>query len=134
MSDVSVASDASPPPAPAPAPASEVPVNPNPVTAPAPIGSQAPQKPAGETTEPRPQSRREAIQRAFERAEASRPKPEPAKARMGHNQPPEETKVERENAPDTKTTETVKRDNKMPEFRVMSINAGVAAESKSQMS
>jgi len=96
MSDVSVAPDASPPPsAPAPAPAGEVPINPNPVTAPAPIGSQAPAKPAGEATEPRPQSRREAIQRAFERAEASRPKPEPAKAKMGHNQPPEETKVEK---------------------------------------
>ena len=32
-----------------------------------------------------------------------------------------ETKVERDHGPDTKTTETVKRDNSMAEFRVMSI-------------
>ena len=31
------------------------------------------------------------------------------------------TKIERENAPDSKSTETVKRDNKYPEFHVVSV-------------
>jgi len=87
MSDVGVA------PAPAaPAPvASEVPVNPNPVNIPTPLGPQAPEKPVGpdfKGSEHRTESRRESIQKAFQRAE-ERTKPEPAKARMGHNQPPE---------------------------------------------
>lgn len=93
MSDVGVA----PAPAPAAAPANEVPINPSPVNIPQPIGPQAPDKVGAEVkgSEHRPQSRREAIQRAFDKAEAERGKIEPAKARMGHNQPPEETKVER---------------------------------------
>jgi len=87
MSDVAIAPDTAPP---APAPVNEVPVNPNPVNAPAPIGNQAPPKPEGETERKPPVSRREGIQRAFERAEASRPKVEPRKAKIGDNNPPEE--------------------------------------------
>jgi len=94
MSDVANAPN-TPPPAPAPAPASEVPLNPNPVSTPQPIGSQAPDKPETERAERKPTSRREVIQRAFEKAEASRPKAEPRKARMGDNNPPEEIDRER---------------------------------------
>jgi hypothetical protein len=84
MSDTAVAPDTAPPSQPAPQPSqTEVPVNPNPVSAPAPVGSQAPAKP-----EAPPTSRREAIQRAFAKADA-KPKPEAAKPKIGHNQPPE---------------------------------------------
>jgi len=84
MSDTAVAPDTAPPPQPAPQPSqTEVPVNPNPVSAPAPVGSQAPAKP-----EAPPTSRREAIQRAFAKVD-TRPKPEAAKPKIGHNQPPE---------------------------------------------
>jgi hypothetical protein len=85
MSDTAVAPDTAPPPVPAaPQPSqTEVPVNPNPVSAPAPVGSQAPGKP-----EAPPTSRREAIQRAFAKADA-KPKPEAARPKIGHNQPPE---------------------------------------------
>jgi len=91
MSDVGNA----PPPAPTPAPAApaanEAVINQNPVAAPAPVGSQAPPKPP-ET----PVSRRDAIQRAFNRSrDPNEPKPGPAKPAIGHNQPPEDTKVER---------------------------------------
>jgi hypothetical protein len=84
MSDVANAPD-TPAPAPAAPPASqtEVPVNPNPVSAPAPVGSQAPAKDT-----PPPTSRREAIQRAFSKVD-TRPKPEAARPKIGHNQPPE---------------------------------------------
>jgi hypothetical protein len=81
MSDVAYA----PAPAPAePAPqANEVVIDTNQVNAPSPIGAQTPDKPAEQQ---KPQlGRREAIQRAFDRAE----KAEPAKPRMGHNNPPE---------------------------------------------
>lgn len=91
MSDVTIAPNASPPPA---APSNDVVINPTPVNPTTPVGSQAPDKPA-ETRETRPTSRREAIQQAFEKAQASRPKPKAAEAKIGHNQPPEETKVER---------------------------------------
>ena len=89
MSDVGNAPPPTSAPAPAPAaPANEAVINPNPVAAPAPVGSQAPPKPEG--------TRREAIQRAFERSkDPNAPKPGPAKPGMGHNQPPEDTKVER---------------------------------------
>lgn len=80
-----------PPPAAPQAPANEVPINPAPVTTPAPIGPQAPDKPLGEDGKPRPESRREAIQRAFDKAGKDKPKPTEAKAKIGHNQPPEET-------------------------------------------
>jgi hypothetical protein len=96
MSDVTVAPAATPAPA-APSPAPEAVVDTNPTSTPLPIGSQAPDKPEG---------RRDAIQKAFERASnpakakedrekqqakkpAEREKPGP-----GHNQPPEETKQE----------------------------------------
>jgi len=96
MSDVANAPN-TPPPAGAPAapPANETPINPNPVNPPAPVGAQAPDKPAGERAERKPESRREVIQRAFERAEASRPKAEPRKAKMGDNNPPEAIDRER---------------------------------------
>jgi hypothetical protein len=99
MSDVTVAPDASPAPAaPSPAPSNEAVVNTTPTQTPTPIGSQAPEKAPGD--------RRDAIQKAFERASnpakakedrekqqakkpAEREKPGP-----GHNQPPEETKKE----------------------------------------
>jgi hypothetical protein len=84
MSDTAVAPDTAPPTQPTPQPSqTEVPVNPNPVSAPAPVGSQAPGKP-----EAPPTSRREAIQRAFAKADA-KPKPEAARPKIGHNQPPE---------------------------------------------
>ena len=88
MSDVY---NAPPPAAPAPAsaPANEVPINPAPVSPPAPLGPQAPDKPVEEVK--RPESRREAIQRAFDKAGKDKPKPTEAKAKIGHNQPPEET-------------------------------------------
>ena len=88
MSDVL---NAPPPSAPSAPPANEVPINPAPVSPPAPLGPQAPDKPLGEDGKPRPESRREAIQRAFDKAGKDRPKPTEAKAKMGHNQPPEET-------------------------------------------
>ena len=99
MTDVTVAPAGG---APAAAPANEVPINQNPTSIPAPVGSQAPDKPVGdvEGSPHRPESRRESIQRAFERASNPQPpatrrepaKPAPAaEARPGHNNPPEET-------------------------------------------
>ncbi|HZD62096.1 MAG TPA: hypothetical protein VE200_04800 [Xanthobacteraceae bacterium] len=97
MSDTAATTVAPAPSAPAPqapAPAHEVPINQNPVHSPNPI-SQAPEK------APNPaDSRRDAIQRAFDRAnrtpepKAAPPKAPPAKAadaKPGHNNPPEET-------------------------------------------
>jgi len=92
-----------PPPAPEPAPqAAEVPINQNPTNQPNPLGSQAPEKPAGD---PKSISRREAIQAAFDRANNPPPKAKPAAkaeakeakaadAKPGHNQPPEQTPPE----------------------------------------
>jgi len=85
MSDVAAVAPSAPTPAPPP---TEVVVNPNPTHAPNPLGPQAPSKPVADPAE----GRRDSIKRAFERAE----KAEPAKPRMGHNNPPEETKVERQ--------------------------------------
>jgi hypothetical protein len=105
MSDVTVAQPGAAPsaaPSPAPAPAQQqVPINENPTSTPNPIGSQAP---SGQ--EPRSDSAREAIQRAYERAnnppaKTERPQPtqraapKPAEAKPGHNQPPEETPKEK---------------------------------------
>ena len=92
-------------PAPAPAPAPEVQINQNPTNSSNPVGSQAPQAPVGELEggKGRPQSRREAIQAAFDRANkpqakpakpAERDAPKAAEAKAGHNQPPEETPKE----------------------------------------
>lgn len=93
MSDVAIAPAPAPAPAaPAPTGANEAPINPNPVNTPTPIGPQTPEAPA----EDRPVSRRDAIQRAFDRAEKERGTVPPAKARMGHNQPPEDTPLERD--------------------------------------
>jgi hypothetical protein len=98
MSDVTVAPDATPAPA-APSPANEAVVNPSPTMPPPPLGNQAPDKVPGD--------RRDAIQKAFERAsnpqkakearEAKKPAPaaEREKPGLGHNQPPEETKPEK---------------------------------------
>jgi len=92
-----------PPPAPEPAPqAAEVPINQNPTNQPNPLGSQAPEKPAGDT---KSISRREAIQAAFDRANNPPAKAKPAAkaeakeakaadAKPGHNQPPEQTPPE----------------------------------------
>ena len=91
MSDVGVA------PAPAPAAAqSEVPINPDPVNTPAPVTNQPPEKQPVDMKDADP--RRESIRKAIERAKARDPndKGEPRKAKMGDNQPPEETKPERE--------------------------------------
>jgi len=90
MSDVGVA------PAPAPAAAqSEVPINPDPVNTPAPVTNQPPEKQPVDMKDADP--RRESIRKAIERAKARDPndKGEPRKAKMGDNQPPEETKPER---------------------------------------
>ena len=83
-----------PPPAPQPTQA-EVPINENPVNAPAPVTNQPPEKPADMKD---PDHRRESIRKAFERAKTRDPndKGEPRKAKMGDNNPPEETKPERE--------------------------------------
>lgn len=82
-----------PPPAPAPA-AHEVVIDQNPVNSPAPVGSQAPprapgaQKPSG-----RPESRREVIAAAFAKSRQGVEHPV-AKAKIGHNQPPEPVETE----------------------------------------
>ena len=100
MSDVTVAPQGG---APQAAPANQVPINPNPVNAPLPVGQQAPDKPVGDIkgSEHRPQSRREAIQAAFDRANTpasakaparpARAEPKEAEAKPGHNNPPEPT-------------------------------------------
>ena len=95
-------------PAPAAAPvasANETPINQNPVNSSNPLGPQAPHAPVGdlEGGKGRPQSRREAIQAAFDRASNPPPKqaktvlhderapPKAADAKPGHNNPPEDT-------------------------------------------
>jgi hypothetical protein len=93
MSDVTVADGG------APAPASnETVIDQNPVNPPQPVGSQAPEKPAEAPVKSGPEARREAIQRAFDRANnpkdakaPQRPAPKAAEAKPGHNQPPEPT-------------------------------------------
>lgn len=96
MSDVNIAPPA--PPAVPAAPANEAPINPSPVSSPQPIGSQAPPTPVGDVkgSEHRPETRREAIQRAFDKARDGdkAPKKVEAKRGMGDNNPPE--KMERE--------------------------------------
>jgi len=105
MTDTS-APTAPPPSAPAPAPAqSEVVINPNTTTTPTPIGAQTPDKPAEAG------SRREAIQRAFNRSrDPDAPKPKAAEAKIGHNRPPEETRVERKAPPRVDDDEAAKVD------------------------
>jgi len=104
MSDTSAPAAPSAPVA-APAPQNEVQINQNPVNSSNPVGSQAPQLPTGdfEGGKGRPQSRREAIQAAFDRANkpqakpdkpAQRAAPPAAEAKKGHNQPPEDTPQE----------------------------------------
>jgi hypothetical protein len=79
MSDTSVTTTPpSPAPAATPAPAHEVPINPNPVNSPNPVGSQAPEKPTSGSD-----GRREAIQRAFDRASGTTPKAAAAAAAAG---------------------------------------------------
>jgi len=86
MSDIGIAPAPAPSaPSAAPAvPANEAAINPSPVNIPSPVGSQAPPKPP-EAPSSRAGDRRESIQKAIRRAE----EPGPAKAKMGHNQPPE---------------------------------------------
>lgn len=95
MSDISGA----PPPAEAPQGGQgEAPINPNPVGSPQPVGSQAPPAPVGdmEGGKGRPESRREALRNAFEKAQE---RPGAAKPRIGHNNPPEPTPKEKEQPP-----------------------------------
>lgn len=110
MSDVHVAPAGD---APAAAPVNEVVVNQNPTNTPAPVGSQAPDKPVAEIkgSEHRPQSkaeqRRADIDAAFKRAderskqtpqqqqprrETSQQQRPAAEAKPGHNNPPQEEK------------------------------------------
>jgi hypothetical protein len=113
MSDVTVA----PPSGAPPSASNEVQINQNPTNQPNPVGPQAGTAPVGDLkgSEHRPQSRsesaREAIQKAFDRANdpakardvkpAQRGAPKPAEARLGHNQPPEETpKLDLKKRPD----------------------------------
>jgi len=102
MSDTSAPPPAAPP---APAPSNEVVINQNPVNTSNPLGPQAPHAPTGELEggKGRPQSRREAIQAAFDRANkpqaktakpAEKASPPAADAKKGHNQPPEDTPQE----------------------------------------
>jgi hypothetical protein len=99
MSDTSA--PAAPPPSsspPTPSPqVHEVPINQNPTSSPTPVGPQTPEKSPAE-------GRREAIQRAFDRAnKTAEPKAAPQKAppvkaadaKVGHNNPPEETPPEK---------------------------------------
>ena len=105
MSDITVAPAGGAPPA---AP-NEVVVDTRQTTTPTPIGSQAPDKPAGDVdgSSHRPPSRREAIKAAFDRAtkqqdegaqrqpqrrEQARERPAAAEAKPGHNRPPEPTR------------------------------------------
>jgi hypothetical protein len=117
MSDVTVAADGG-----APAPANETVIETNPTTAPNPVGGQAPDKPGGDIdgSRHRPESRREAIQRAFDRANnppakdarpAEKPAAKPAEAKPGHNNPPEETeKLNLKKRPDDQRTEQPRGD------------------------
>lgn len=102
--DTGGAPDTSAPAAPS-TPVSEVPINPSPVSAPSPIGSQAPQAPVGDVkgSPHHPKSARETIQDAYERAlnppkpqrpaakDAAKELPKAAEAKPGHNKPPEKT-------------------------------------------
>ena len=99
MSDTTIAPPGATPTAAArrPLPPTKLPINPNPVNAPNPIGPQTGDKSPAE-------GRREAIQRAFDRASTKQPAaakpapraaPAPAEAKAGHNQPPEPTPQER---------------------------------------
>ena len=118
MSDVTVAAPSGGAPAAAPsAPANEVAINQNPTSSPNPVGSQAPDKPVGdfEGSKHRPESRRESIRAAFEKAtrqqdegaqrapqarrETRQPERPAAEARPGHNNPPEETRREQQQQP-----------------------------------
>lgn len=102
MSDVNIAppAPASAPSAPAPAPASnEVVINQTPTNAPTPVGPQAPEKEVGDLQggKGRPPSRREAIAKAFERANVEE-QPEQKKVvkrGMGDNNPPEAMEKEK---------------------------------------
>ena len=94
MSDVATAPAVAPANTPQPAQA-EVPINENPVNAPAPVTNQPPEAPIDmKDADPR----RESIRKAFERAKVRDPndRGEPRKAKMGDNNPPEDTKPERE--------------------------------------
>lgn len=96
MSDVNISS---PPPAPAAAPSQgEVAINPSPISIPTPVGPQAPPKPVGpdfKGSEHRTESRRETIQRAFERARTDAVPANRERPGMGHNKPPEPMKKEK---------------------------------------
>src|SRR5215471_4625245 len=93
----------------------EVPVQTEQGSTPAPIGNQAPDRPGlpddYQRQSGRAQSRREAIQEAFERAanpppkaekrtsEPAKPAAKPAEAKPGHNQPPEDEKLDLKKRP-----------------------------------
>jgi len=109
MTDVTVAPPSAAPSSPAPA-SNEVPINQNPVNSPNPVGSQAPPAPVTDHkgSEHRTPSRAEALKAAYDRA-ANPPKTKPAekpaqpeaKAKPGHNNPPEETpKLDLKKRPD----------------------------------
>ena len=91
MSDVSAPS-APPPAAPAAPQQAEVPINQSPVSSPNPIGPQAPPAPTqpGEKPTGRTESRRESLQKAFDKNRVDNP-PKPREAKKGDNNPPEET-------------------------------------------
>jgi hypothetical protein len=72
----------------------EVPVDTSPVHTPHPVGSQVPQKPVGSDHPPsRRDTVRESIRKAFERTGEP---PKAAGSQMGHNQPPEDKRLEKE--------------------------------------
>src|SRR4029078_9258948 len=110
MSDTNIA-----PPAPASAPPAqarstgEVVIDQTPASAPKPVGPQAPDAPVGdlEGGKGRPPSRREAIQKAFERANVEE-QPEHKKVvkrGMGDNNPPETMEKEKGEKPEAKKPE-----------------------------
>jgi hypothetical protein len=102
MSDTNIA-PAAPPSAPS-APANEVPINQNPVNAPQPVGDQAPEKPVDglDRGHGRPETRRESIRKAFERAntpekektpaprKAAKTEAKPSEAPLDLRKPPQE--------------------------------------------
>jgi hypothetical protein len=92
MSDVGITSAPAAAPSAPSAPAGEAVINPSPVNMPSPIGPQS--APAAvpadfKGSEHHPQSRRETIAKAFERARTEPPNAARPKPGMGHNQPPE---------------------------------------------
>lgn len=106
MSDVTQSPDTTPLQQSLPLGLSEVPVNEAPVSAPTPLGPQAPEKTPEMLQQERAVSRRESIEKAFKRAESEKPIGE-RKRGMGDNNPPEP--MAKEAQPKPKDAQPVER-------------------------